>query len=148
MANRLAFLEHTADVGIDVVAEDLTGLFRTAAFGMFELLMGGEDSPHHHDSPRPDPTEAPGIRHFELRAMDAASLLVDWLRELLFMHETDGLCITGIEFRVLTDQELDATVQCVPYHGQPVREIKGVTYHQLVVEREDSAWHARVIFDV
>jgi SHS2 domain-containing protein len=140
------FLEHTADVGIDVVAGDLAGLFRTAARGMFALLMGSESAEHDEGIARADASQ--DIRHVRLRAMDPAALLVDWLRELLFLHETEDLCIADIEFAEITEAALDATVRWVPCPGDPVREIKGVTYHQLGVEHRDHEWYGRVIFDV
>jgi len=136
----LRFIEHTADVGIDVQADTLADLFVTAAAGMFELVLGR--------SPAAVPPSVPlEARRVTLQADDAAGLLVAWLRELLFLHETTWLCPYHAEFTTLTESSLDAAVQFGPA-AEPVREIKGVTWHQLSVHRRNHAWQARVIFDV
>jgi SHS2 domain-containing protein len=140
---RLEYLEHTADVGFDVTSDTLDDLFRTAASGMFELLMGSDAA---HAPNRT--TGAAQLRQLSLRASDVASLLVDWLRELLYWHETEGIIVPHIEFTTLTERQLDATVRSFRSTVDPIREIKGVTYHQLDVHRQDGVWQARVIFDV
>jgi SHS2 domain-containing protein len=136
----LRFIEHTADVGIEVDAGTLAELFLTAASGMFTLLgESGEDM-----TAASTPVEN---RRISLDADDIASLMVAWLRELLFIHESTGLALHDAEFGKLDETRLDALISLAPA-PPPAREIKGVTWHQLTVRRQNGAWHARVIFDV
>lgn len=129
-------LDHTADVGIEVEGPDLDALFRRAALGMTALILGGA---------APEPVEE---RPLELEAPDLPSLLFLWLRELLYWHEAEGFAFAGAAFRTLSETRLAATVQGGPDPSPPAREIKGVTYHDLVAERRDDSWFAHVIFDV
>jgi SHS2 domain-containing protein len=133
-------LEHTADVGIEVRAPDLAALFHRAALGLLHVLGGEAEPEGPQDSERP----------IEIR-LDAAGtdlLLSRWLREILFLRETEALAYRRAEFSRLTPDGLDARVLVRPARGNPEREIKGVTYHGLAVEDEQGAWRARIIFDL
>lgn len=142
----VVFLDHTADVGMDVTADTREALFRRAAAGMVALLRGRDDDDTGSSAAPADPA-APGMRTLELRADDEARLLVAWLKELLFLHETRHTDYAGARFDRLTATRLEARVETEPA-AAPVREIKGVTYHELAVERTEDGWKARVIFDV
>lgn len=136
-------LEHTADVGIAVRAESLPQLFERAARGMSALIL--DEAPEaRHRRREPSATE----RSIELDADDVASLLVLWLRELLYLQEVEDFAPLDVCFDELSERRLRARVGGSPAPGPPVRELKGVTYHGLAVERVDDGWRARVIFDV
>lgn len=134
-------MDHTADVGLEIEAEDRAELFRRAAAGMMHLIL--ERLPERVDESR------------ELRASsgDLAGLLREWLRELLYWHEADGFSVASTDIRTLEAEEggravLEATVRGGPDEEPPVREIKGVTLHGLAAEPRDGGWYARVVFDV
>jgi len=156
----VTFLDHTADVGLDVVAPALDALFARTAAGMACLIHGADRA---GDARRAEVTagadkasaagrssgEAPPLqRRVTLSADDLPALLRAWLREVLHWHEAEGLALRDASFTALTERRLDATVTLAPDPLEPIREIKGVTLHDLAVERRDQAWAARVIFDV
>jgi SHS2 domain-containing protein len=66
---------------------------------------------------------------------------------VLFLHGVEGKDYVRAEFHRLDRGGFEATVLTEPT-SRAVREIKGVTYHDLAVETSDGVWHARVIFDV
>lgn len=169
--------EHEADLGFDVRAESLPELFHRAAAGMLALIEGAGDWWPDAGAERTEPASArrgtpdSGVtslaaghagstsadvetpsadgetRTVTLEAGDVAELLAQWLRELLFLYEVEGFAYRDAAFEALSERGLRATV-----FGQPatraIREIKGVTYHDLAVRQTDGAWRARVIFDV
>ena len=149
----VTFLDHTADVGIDVTAPSLEALFHRAAVGMLALLRGADDEDEPHDAPSPPSgraTDGNGEVEtlvVELDADDVVGLLADWLRELLFLHEARHADYVQATFDPLTEDALRARVETEPARPA-VREIKGVTYHELGAERTEDGWHGRVIFDV
>lgn len=130
-------LDHTADVGFEVVAPDLETLLRRSGSGLVALLLG-DDRP-----------EAEASVEVEVDAESAAGLLRGWLRELLYRHEAEGLTYVDADFRELGETGLRARVRVGPAPGVPAREIKGVTWHGLRAEEDaDGRWRATVIFDV
>lgn len=133
-------LDHTADVGMEVTASTLPALFTRAALGALWMVEGDRDAPTTHEPSAP--------RRLTLSAPDLPALMRSWLRELLHWRELEGLCFLGASFTTLTDHGLDAQVMTAPGAGDPVREIKGVTLHDLVAERRGEGWFGRVIFDV
>lgn len=154
------FLDHTADVGIEVEAPSLQRLLEGAAEGMTRLILGDA---------RPLEEEE---RIVEAEGSDAALLLRNLLRELLFQHEARGFALARcrIEDLILPESEGEGAggdgrsqsreplyrVRCRAVGGgdpgPPDRELKGVTLHGLVAERREgdggARWFARVIFDV
>lgn len=136
---KIRYIEHTADTGIEVEAGKLADLFVGAARGMFSLMvdLSGVD--------------ARVEQRVSLDASDLTGLMFAWLNELLFLADSRGLLFS--EFRVASvdessieaaagGEELDADRHLLG------NDVKAATYHQMVVERRDGGWFARVIFDV
>jgi SHS2 domain-containing protein len=142
--------EHTADVGLELNAPDLPELFRRGALGAMWLVLEREPT---HGPPGPEE-----MRSLELVEEDLSALLRSWLRALLFWEETDGFVTREVALAFApaplcsaADGQafgLSARVRGVLDSGPRVREIKGVTFHELRVERDEGVWRGRVIFDV
>jgi len=136
-------LDHTADVGFELVADTLEALFSGAARGMFALIEGVEED----QEPQPADMARTSIG-IACTGDDLAELLVAWLRELLWLHDDRALVFRDAHFQWLDERALRARVELAVASRSPVREIKGVTYHGLMARRSGSRLHARIIFDV
>jgi SHS2 domain-containing protein len=157
----VTFLDHTADVGIAVDAPSPELLFHRSALGMLALLRGdddrapGDDDPAPHNGPRPVHPDGPTTL-VDLTAPGIADLLADWLRELLFLHEVHHRDYVDAAFEQLPADAAEPADGRVTLRARvrtataapAVREIKGVTYHELEVEGTERGWRSRVIFDV
>lgn len=83
--------------------------------------------------------------------IDKEQLLVNWLSELLYLHEIKNMLFKEFYINDMNDLQLKATI-----HGELLDEkrhviktaIKAVTHHNLVIKQENSRWRARVIFDL
>jgi len=77
-------------------------------------------------------------------------LLVNWLREILFQNQTRGFVAVAAEILDLAGTSLQARlIGGVPTSGRSADlEIKGVTYHGLVVEKTHEGYVARVVLDI
>jgi SHS2 domain-containing protein len=127
-------ISHTADWSLRVWAPDLPSLFAQAAEGMYWLMQLRLE-----DHPRVE-------RSLEVRGPDAESLLVAFLGELLYLGESEGLGFDQFAIH-LHDSRLLAQVQGARIHEQQ-KEIKAVTYHNLVVIESSAGVSTTIVFDV
>lgn len=132
-------IDHTADLGLHVTAADPPDLFATAARGLFDLIVSA-------DSLRPRQTLS-----LKVDGADWPDLLVNWLRELLYLWSAKGLLVQSVHINDIAAVRVAADVAVDLY--DPARhaidcEIKAVTYHQVAVERKVTGWEAKIIFDV
>ena len=125
---------HTADWALDVWAPDLIGLLRQAAHGMYALM---------HTRLQAEPRET---YRFEIVATDRETLLVTFLAELLYFTQRDAV---GFDHLDLTYDGKRLTTEA---EGAPIesiaKEIKAVTYHNLVVHETERGLEATIVFDV
>jgi SHS2 domain-containing protein len=143
-------LEHTADLGVELDAPTLEALYAEAAIALTDTL-----------------TPVAGVRRevereVRVEAADAELLLVDYLNELLFRFETEGLLVARAQVEIDGDLDgeassttprlrLRATVSGEGYDESrhPLRSlVKAVTYHGLRVWRDGDRFRARVLFDL
>ena len=128
-------IEHTADWAIRVWGEDQRALYENAALGMVSLLGDAK------------PIEITLRRSIEVTAIDAESLLVDWLTELLYLLEDhlifDQIHVTGIEGNTLR-----AEISGGPPDEPINKHIKAVTYHMLEIKQTDQGLETVIVFDV
>ncbi len=154
-------VEHTADVGIVVEASDFEQLLHRAAVGVFALMYGKADADlgptdlfnplgtRVHLGASDDQGNQAGMpRPITVVGSDPAAILLKWLRELLFLHETEGLAYRRATFDVVDEERVSATVWMGPEPTPAACEFKGVTYHDLDVTPGVDGWRARVILDV
>ena len=73
-------------------------------------------------------------------------LLADWIAELAYLAESEGLVAHRAERIDLGGDSISATV--AGERGEPSHLVKAVTYHRLEFERAGARWHARVVLDV
>ena len=126
MQMRYRLLDHTADALIEAYGETLSERFANAAYAMFDQITDAE-------SVRPT-----GEAKISLTADSAEQLLVDFLQELLFMHDTEN--VVFVEFDVDTDgRALEAIARGEEFdknRHQKRAVVKGVTYHNLKIDDE------------
>lgn len=129
-------VDHTADWALRIYGSDLAQLFSNAAMGMASLLV---------QDIQDVPIEV--VRHLELDAYDAETLLVDWLTELAYWAEDEGLIFPNISLSDVTDTHLKATLRGGRV-AELLKHIKAVTYHNLEIVRTEQGLAATIVFDV
>ena len=129
-------IEHTADVGIRAYGTTLDELFANAAEGMFSLIADL------------DGVKRVGEVRVRLDAEDAATLLVRWLSELLYVHETQHLLLSSFDVTVRgTSLEGRGRGEAIDKKRHELKLVlKAVTRHGLTVEPDRG--FAQVIFDI
>lgn len=136
---KFRLLDHTADLGILVYGRDLEELFTNAGkvfFGIITDLRRVRES-----------TE----RTIRVESSNLEDLMVNWLGELLYLHDVDGLLFRSFSIDELGDGTMKARARGEVFQEERhviKTEIKAVTYHQIQVKKERGRWVARIIFDL
>ena len=126
--------EHTADWSLHVWAPDLAGLLEQAATGMANLsgIKTGSG--------------ARVTRSLTVESTDAEGLLVNFLTELLHILDQENFVFEKFNLTV-SDNNLQATMEGLPVLERK-KEIKAVTYHNLVIEQKPRVLEADIVYDV
>ena len=132
-------INHTADLGIHVFGTDPVELFANAAFATFDMLT------------EIDSLKSLKTTNLRVTGDDWSDLMVNWLRELLYLWNGKELLVKKAQILALSEKELSANVELDPF--DPDRheikiEIKAVTYHQIQVSEGPKGWEAKIIFDI
>jgi SHS2 domain-containing protein len=133
-------LDHTADILIKATGSNLAETFENAAVGMFDQIYPTSD------------VQPIGEFQIDLQNEDIEQLLVEWLSELLYIHETQKVVFS--KFKVNLDTQNNNLVSQAygekldPAKHVITNEIKAVTYHMLEIGREDETYFVKVLFDI
>lgn len=131
--------DHTADLGVEIYGPDICQLFINAGRALFDLICG--------DSA----IEEKDIIAVTAEGNGTEDLMMNWLRELLYLHQVKGYLLSTFIIHQVDDSRITATVKGELFDSHRhklLREIKAITYHQLKVEQHDGGWTARCIFDI
>ncbi len=136
---RFEILDHTADIGLIVYGGNLKSLFENAGEAFFHLI-----------------TDLRKVRRRVERRINIGGesldrLMVDWLSELLYLHDVENLLFKGFKVESVGEGGLMAVVKGEPFQ-QKIHviktEVKAVTYHRIEVRQEKGGWRAQVILDL
>jgi len=136
---RFEILDHTADIGVIVYGGNLKALFENAGKAFFHLI-----------------TDLKKVRcriekKVVIEGESLERLMVDWLSELLYLHDVENLLFKEFKIESVGKGGLKATARGEPFeegvHAIKT-EVKAVTYHQIEVRQEKGRWRAQVIFDL
>ncbi|MGH3452589.1 MAG: archease [Haloechinothrix sp.] len=130
-------LEHTADVGIRATGDTLEQVFEQATLGLVDIAGIAVD-----DSGEPI--------LIDLEAGDAGALLVDWLSEVLWLHDSRDSLVASVEIESVSDGRVRGQVALSPRgeRNPEGTQVKAITYHRLRVEETPGGWLAEVYVDV
>ena len=141
--NIYRLFDHTADLGMEIFGDDARALFRNAAKALFEVLVS--------------PVEGEDVRgageareEIEVAGEDWPDLMVNWLRELLYLWAGRQRLLVTLDIDMLQETCIRAhlvTCDFDPTRHVVEKEIKAVTYHQIETGPHGGHWRARVVLD-
>ena len=132
-------LDHTADLRIQVTGSTLFDLYINAGLALFDLIT------------KSDARTEQDYSLINVSGEDDTDLLVNWLRELLFLFNGKELLVNSIVILSLENLTLSAKVGVVSYEPDKFEiecDIKAVTYHKAGVRPSPKGYVASIIFDV
>ena len=127
-------IAHTADWELEVWAPDLCRLIEQAAHGMYHLTGVRLSS-----TPR-------FSRQVAFQNIDPETLLINFLNELLYFAESEGLAFDQFDLQIKGDQLIGqitgAKIEAM------AKEIKAATFHNLKVAETNQGITVNIVFDV
>ena len=136
---RFEILDHTADIGLVIYGENLKALFGNAGEAFFRLITDLRKVRRRIE------------RRINIGGESLDRLMVDWLSELLYLHDVENLLFQRFKVESVGKDGLKAIVKGEPFReGVHVikTEVKAVTYHRIEVRQEKGGWRAQVILDL
>ena len=141
MASHHEVFEHTADIGLAARADSLAELFEALAEGLSEVIC--------------EPTTVQAGERRTLAVAedepDAEGLLVDFLWQVLALFEHERFLVRAVRVTHVDPARIEAELTGERYDPQRhelLREVKAITWHQLLVAQREDGWEGRVILDL
>jgi len=131
-------IDHTADFGIRVFGKNLESLYENAAYALFDLITEINRLYRNH------------TLHLTIEGEDRADLMVNWLRELLYLWNGREMLVSEASVHMVSETCFQAEICYDRYEKsrhEIKNEIKAVTYHKLDVKKEADGWAGEIIFD-
>ncbi len=133
-----SLIDHTADLGFEVLAESFPKLMEQSALALFSII-----------------TEMDNVREVQnLRVEILTGTPEDnlryWLEELLYRFNSTDTLFSNFSVSEEDDRLVGtASGEVFAKERHTIHtEIKGITYHQFEVTETADGWKARVILDV
>jgi SHS2 domain-containing protein len=128
------WVDHTAELELEIEAQTEEGVFADALAALGELLAS-------------DRGHQPGVRReVSVEAEDRPALLAAWMEELVFLAEAEGFEPEAVETLELRPGSAQAVVR--GWLGRPAPLVKAITYHRLSFAATGDGYRATVVLDV
>ncbi len=131
--------DHTADIGLKIFGNSLLDLFANAGYALCDSLT---------DTSKVIPATK---QTFCLQRDSTEELLVEWMGDLLYTFETEGLLFSRFNIISIDKNSLSAEAEGEFFNSalHTIKNgVKAVTYHKLKIEEKNGLWLAEVVLDV
>ena len=131
--------DHTADIGLKIFGNSLLDLFANAGYALCDSLT---------DISKVIPATK---QTFCLQRDSTEELLVEWMGDLLYTFETEGLLFSRFNIISIDKNSLSAEAEGEFFNSALhtiKNRLKAVTYHKLKIEEKNGLWLAEVVLDV
>ncbi|MFC1935019.1 archease, partial [Chloroflexota bacterium] len=93
---KFQFIEHTADIGLIANGSTLAEAFANAACGLFSIIA------------ELNPVGETETRNLEISEENADALLFEWLNQLIYLFDVEGLIFKRFDFIEFSGNDLTA----------------------------------------
>jgi SHS2 domain-containing protein len=130
--------KHASDLTLRVVGKTQPDLLVNSGIALFDLMSDL------------DKVEARERLPLEVEGIDQDDLIVNWMRELLYLFQVSGYLLKEFQIQEIKDNHVRAEV-CGEKFNPDAHEIRqellSVLYEQCRMEKTGSQWTARVTFE-
>ncbi|HEX9147320.1 MAG TPA: archease [Candidatus Binatia bacterium] len=128
-----------SELAVRIVGNSQADLFANSAFALFDVMTDLEK------------IEVKERLPLEVEGVDRDDLMVNWMRELLYLYQGSGYLLKEFQIREVKDTLVKADVcgeKIDPDRHDMKKEITAVAYHQSRMEKTGNQWTAQLIFEV
>jgi SHS2 domain-containing protein len=128
-----------SELAVKVTGGSQADLFANSAFALFDVISDMEKIEIKERMP------------LEVEGADRDDLLVNWMRELLYLYQGSGYLLKEFVIREVKDTSVKAEVcgeKVDPDRHEIKQEIAAVAYHQSRMTKTGNQWTAQLIFEV
>ena len=128
-----------SELAVKVTGGSQAALFANSAFALFDVMLDVEKIEIKERLP------------LEVEGADRDDLLVNWMRELLYLYQGSGYLLKEFVIREVKDTSVKAEVcgeKIDPDRHEIKQEITAVAYHQSRMTKTGNQWTAQLIFEV
>jgi SHS2 domain-containing protein len=128
-----------SELAVKVVGNSQADLFANSAFALFDVMTDLEK------------IEVKERLPLEVEGADRDDLMVNWMRELLYLYQGSGYLLKEFQIREVRDTFVKADVcgeKIDPDRHDMKKEVTAVAYHQSRMEKTGNQWTAQLIFEV
>ena len=129
----------SSDLAVKVFGNSQADLFANSAFALFDVLTDI------------DKVEAHDHLTLEVEGADRDDLMVNWMRELLYLYQRSGYLLKEFAVREVKDTYIRGEVsgeKFDPDRHEIQREIRAVVPHQSRMEKTGDQWTAQVVLEL
>ena len=128
-----------SELAVKVTGGSQADLFANSAFALFDVMSDVEKIDVKERLP------------LEVEGADRDDLLVNWMRELLYLYQRSGYMLKEFVIREVKDTSVKAEVcgeKIDPDRHEIKQEIAAVAYNQSRMTKTGNRWTAQLIFEV
>jgi SHS2 domain-containing protein len=128
-----------SELAVRVTGNSQANLFVNSAFALFDVMT------------ELDKIEIKERLPLEVEGVDRDDLLVNWMRELLYLYQGSGYLLKEFHIREVKETVLKAEVwgeKIDPDRHDIKKEINAVAYHQSRMQQTGNQWTAQVTFEI
>jgi len=137
--NKYRLTRRQSELAVRVTGNSQADLFANSAFALFDVMADV------------DKIEVKERINLEVEGTDRDDLMVNWMRELLYLYQGSGYLLREFNIREVKDTIVKAEVcgeKIDPDRHEVKQEIGAVAFHKSRMEKTGNQWTAQVIFEL
>ncbi len=137
--NKYRLTRRQSELAVRVTGNTQVDLFANSAFALFDVMADV------------DKIEVKERINLEVEGTDRDDLMVNWMRELLYLYQGSGYLLREFNIREVKDTIVKAEVcgeKIDPDRHEVKQEIGAVAFHKSRMEKTGNQWTAQVIFEL
>lgn len=130
---------HQSELAVRITGNSQADLFTNSAFALFDVMTDIANVQTKESIP------------LEVEGSDRDDLMVNWMRELLYLYQASGYLLREFKIIEVKDTSVKAEVlgeKIDPDRHEIKQEIATVAFHKSRMEKTGNQWIAQLIFEL